>query len=328
MIRRAIAAAVLLAAAGTASAFVRETTVPGDPTAGKCLYWGTRTVPYRVNSTSAAAPPLRPACPTCAPCQDATAATALITATLPAWGGATQAGAAQACTDFNLQYGGTSTSTTLGNDGVNLVVFRTGWCANANLVPLNDPCRATVGACAAKYNCWEHDASGTIGLTTITFTTSTGAMIDADIEFHGWDGDSNGYYLTCPASPACSNPPFGQVNCTAVDVGSVALHEAGHVVGLDHTCVYPAPNNACPPNSVMQPTIPNGTTRRNLDADDVNGICTIYPRGGATLTCGSGGGGGGSTSTGGGGCSSGGQGGWLALAAAALGVFRMRRRRE
>jgi MYXO-CTERM domain-containing protein len=280
-----------------------------------------------VNAISAAAPPLRPACPTCAPCQDAAAATALIAATLPAWNNAAQAGAAQACTDLTLQNGGTSTSTVLGNDGVNLVVFRTGWCSNVTVVPQNDPCRGTRGACAAKYNCWEHDASGTIGLTTITYDTATGQMVDADIEFHGWDGDVNGYYLTCAASPACGNPPFGQANCASVDVGTVALHEAGHVVGLDHTCQYPAPYNACPADSVMQPTIPSGSLaiRRTLSSDDVNGICTIYPRGAATLTCASSGGGGTTTSSGG--CSSGGQGGLLALAAAAMAVFRMRRRR-
>ena len=325
--RQVLAAVALLAVSGGAYAYVRETTVRGDPAAGKCLYWGGRTVPYKVNATSASAPPLRPACTSCTPCQNADAAVTLIAATLPAWNGATQSGGAQACTDFNLQFAGTSTSTALGNDGTNLVVFRTGWCGSTSVVPQNDPCRASVGACGAKYNCWEHDASGTIGLTTITYSTSTGEILDADIEFHGWDGNSppNGYYLTCASSPSCGNPPFGQANCTSVDVGSIALHEAGHVVGLDHTCVYPAPYNACPTDSVMQPTIPSGSTRRTLVADDVTGICSIYPRGAATATCSSGGGGGETTS--GGGCSSGGQGGLLALAAAVLGVFRMRRRR-
>lgn len=325
--RRAIAAAILLVMSGGAYAFVRETTVRGDPAAGKCLYWGSRTVPYRVNATSAAAPPLRPACPTCAPCQNADAAVTLVAATLPAWNGATQSGGAQACTDFNLQYNGTTTQVALGNDGTNLIVFRTGWCSNTAVVPQNDACRGTVGACGAKYNCWEHDASGTIGLTTITYATSTGEILDADIEYHGWDGNTpaNGYYMTCASSPSCGSPPFGQANCTSVDVGSVALHEAGHVVGLDHTCYYPAPHNSCTPNSVMQPTIPSGTTRRTLDADDVAGVCTIYPRGAATVTCASSGGG--EETSSGGGCSSGGQGGLIALAAAAMGVFRMRRRR-
>jgi uncharacterized protein (TIGR03382 family) len=325
--QRAIVAAVLLAASGGAYAFVRETTVPGDPAAGKCLYWGTRAVTYKVNATSAAAPPLRPACPTCAPCLDGSAATALIVNTLPTWGLATRAGEATACTDFGLMNGGTTTSTAMGNDGVNLIVFRTGWCQSTSVVPQNDPCRSALGACAAKYNCWEHDATGTIGLTTITYDTNTGEMLDADIEFHGWDGNSpaNGYYLTCASSPACGNPAFGQANCTSVDVASLSLHEAGHVVGLDHTCVYPAPFNSCTPDSVMQPVIPSGTTRRTLGADDVAGICTIYPKGAATLTCTSGGGGGTTKS---GGCSTAEGSGLLALGAAAFALLRMRRRRE
>ena len=328
--QRAIVAAVLLAASGGAYAFVRETTVTGDPAAGKCLYWGPRAVTYKVNATSAATPPLpRPACPTCAPCQDASAATALIVNTLPNWGLATRAGEATACTDFGLMNGGTTTSTAMGNDGVNLIVFRTGWCASTSLVPQNDPCRGAVGACAAKYNCWEHDATGTIGLTTITYNPTTGEILDADIEFHGWDGNTqaNGYYLTCASSPPCGNPPFGQTSCTSVDVGTVALHEAGHVVGLDHTCAYPAPHNSCTADSVMQPIIPSSTaTRRTLGADDVNGICTIYPRNAATLTCTSGGGGGGTTSSGG--CSTAEGSAMLSLLAGGFALLRMRRRRD
>jgi MYXO-CTERM domain-containing protein len=329
--KHAIVAAALLASAGAASAFVRETTVQGDPGAGKCLYWGTRAVTYTVNATSAAAPPLRPACPTCAPCQDASAAVALVVNTLPTWGLATRAGEAQACTDFGLMSGGTTTATAMGNDGVNLIVFRTGWCGSTSVVPQNDPCRNSVGACAGKYNCWEHDASGTIGLTTITFDTGTGQILDTDIEFHGWDGNvpANGYYLTCAASPSCSQSPWGPppaASCTSVDVASLALHEAGHVVGLDHTCVYPAPFNSCTPDSVMQPNIPKGSVRRALDADDVNGICTIYPRGAATVTCNSGGGGG--TTTKSGGCTTGEGAGLLALGAAAFALLRTRRRRD
>jgi uncharacterized protein (TIGR03382 family) len=328
---RAIVAAVLLAASGGAYGFVRETTVTGDPAAGKCLWWRSRAVTYSVNATSAANPPLRDACPACAPCQDASAATALIVNTLPNWGLATRAGEAQACTDFGLINGPISTSTRVENDGVNLVVFRNGYCFNPDnsVVPQGDACRGTVGACATKYNCWEHDGSATIGLTTTTYDPSTGEMLDADIEFHGWDGKTapaNGYYLTCASSPPCGNPPFGQTSCTAVDVGTVALHEAGHVVGLDHTCVYPAPNYSCTADSVMQPIIPTSTTtRRTLGADDVTGICTIYPRSAATLTCTSGGGGGTTKS---GGCSTAEGAGMISLLAGAFALLRMRRRSD
>ena len=34
----------------------------------------------------------------------------------------------------------------------------------------------------------------------------------------------------------------------------------------------------------MMPQV-GGASNRALDQDDVNGVCTIYPAGGATLTC-------------------------------------------
>jgi MYXO-CTERM domain-containing protein len=328
--RRAFAAAVVILAAVPAQAYVRATTVNSDPASGSCLWWGARPHTLHVNATSAAAPPLRPACPTCAPCQDATAAAALVAGTLASWGSATRAGEGQPCTDLALVSGSATTQVAMGNDGVNLVVFRTGWCGSITVVPQNDPCRSALGACAAKYNCWEHDASGTIGLTTLTFRTGTGELLDADIELHGWDGNTtspNGFYLTCATSPACSASPWGppaETGCVAVDVASIALHEAGHVVGLDHTCRYAAPYDSCTPGSVMQPTITSGATRRTLDADDVAGICTIYPRGGATLTCGSSAG---PPAGGGCGCGAGEGNGALALVAGVLAVLRARRRR-
>jgi hypothetical protein len=318
--RHAAVAAVLLAAAGGAGAFVRETTaVPADPSSGRCLWWGTRQVTFKVNATSAATPPGgRAACPDCAPCLDAAAAAALVAATLPTWSGATRAGEGQACTDFGFVSGGTTTATAVANDGLNLVVARTGWCSSTAVVPQTDACRATVGACAAKYNCWEHDASGTIGLTTTTFSTATGQILDADIELHGWDGNlpANGYLLTCAASPACSGFPWGpppQAGCTSTDVASLALHEAGHALGLDHTCLYAPPYDGCTAGSVMQPVIPSGAIRRALDPDDVAGVCAIYPTGAATLTCG-----GAAPPKSGGGCSTAGSAGILALVAAAL----------
>jgi len=324
--RRLVLAAALLAVSGGAYAFVRETTAVGDPASGLCLAWGKRQVTFKVNATSAASPPGgRAACPACAPCQDAAAAAAAVAAALPTWGGAT-------CTDFTFASGGTTDLTALGNDGVNLVVFRTGWCKSTSVVPQTDPCRSTLGACAAKYNCWEHDAGGTIGLTTTTYSTGTGEILDADVEFFGWDGGTPGYgsYLTCGAvsDPACKaafwEPP-APTGCTAVDVATLSIHEAGHVLGLDHTCQYAGAYYSCTSDSVMQPNIPNGTTRRSLGADDVTGICTIYPRGGATLTCAPAAP---PPSSGGGGCATGEGAGLLALVTAVAALLRVGKRRS
>ena len=49
---RPLAAVALLAAALPAAAFQRETTEPGNPSGGTCLWWGVRTVPYHVNASA------------------------------------------------------------------------------------------------------------------------------------------------------------------------------------------------------------------------------------------------------------------------------------
>jgi predicted Zn-dependent protease len=52
----------------------------------------------------------------------------------------------------------------------------------------------------------------------------------------------------------------------SVDIQTVALHELGHALGLDHA---PAP-------AIMQPSVDYGEQRRVLDTDDKNGIVKIY----------------------------------------------------
>jgi len=58
-------------------------------------------------------------------------------------------------------------------------------------------------------------------------------------------------------------------NPWAGDLESVAVHELGHVLGLDHQ-----PDIA---NSVMYPYIGDGDIYRTLDQDDIDGIRAIYP---------------------------------------------------
>jgi MYXO-CTERM domain-containing protein len=266
---RSAIAVVLVVSASPALAFVRSTTVSEQPGQGLCLYWGTRQVGYRINATSAVAPP----------CQDAAAAVSLASASFPAW--------SPTCTDFRFTNGGTSTSTALANDGVNLVVFRGKLCSDV-------PCAGN--ACATANNCWDHGATGTIALTTVTFVASTGQIVDADMEIYGWNGSTGGatglptgYYMTCatPTSSTCARPPYGLTGCNYVDVGNIVTHEAGHMLGLDHTCTYPAPYNSCPTGgTTMDPTmVPGETSKRTLSPDDTNGVCTIYPAGAATVTC-------------------------------------------
>ncbi|KAJ7974493.1 metalloendoproteinase 2-MMP-like [Quillaja saponaria] len=51
------------------------------------------------------------------------------------------------------------------------------------------------------------------------------------------------------------------------DLESLALHEIGHLLGLEHSH---------DPGSVMVPSIGAGVTRRKLGQDDINGIRALY----------------------------------------------------
>jgi hypothetical protein len=172
-------------------------------------------------------------------------------------------------------------------------VFRSGVCATIN----DSLCQQTdLSQCVQKYNCWEHDAStgagGTIALTTVTYDTGTGEIVDADMELHGWNGQTgastSGWYFTCPGSGSTCTAK-GQTGCVDMDIGNTVTHEAGHMLGLDHVCTgtSPAPGvGDCPalPFPVMAPTASEGDVdKRILKPDDIEAVCTVYPNGRPTL---------------------------------------------
>ena len=95
------------------------------------------------------------------------------------------------------------------------------------------------------------DVNTTIGVTTPVWT-SGGYFIDADIQFNavGFTWNMTG---TRPG----------------VDTQSIATHEQGHFLGLNHSASSAA---------VMYASY-SGGIKRTLTTDDVSGVCAIYPNG-------------------------------------------------
>jgi MYXO-CTERM domain-containing protein len=106
----------------------------------------------------------------------------------------------------------------------------------------------------------------TLALTTVTYNKSTGEIFDAVIEvnshvqFAGMQGIST-------ATPVPSSK---------FDLQSILTHEAGHFLGLAHSDVDCSSPDHCP---TMDAAYQTGTSDfRDLEPDDVAGICAIYPR--------------------------------------------------
>jgi hypothetical protein len=96
-------------------------------------------------------------------------------------------------------------------------------------------------------------AANALGLTTTRFDTQTGELWDADIELNGEADFSTG------------DPVRGS------DLQSVLTHEAGHFLGLSHST-----DSSATMRPVYDP-IKDGVSFRSLAADDMAGICAIYP---------------------------------------------------
>jgi hypothetical protein len=106
-------------------------------------------------------------------------------------------------------------------------------------------------------------AADTFGMTMLRYNKHTGELWDADVEINSAE-----FNLTA----------IGERD--RVDLQSILTHEFGHFLGLAH----PGPDRL---EATMSPRWDgSGTSLRSLDTDDVDGVCTLYPKGrAATATC-------------------------------------------
>jgi MYXO-CTERM domain-containing protein len=105
-----------------------------------------------------------------------------------------------------------------------------------------------------------HDPSA-IGMTTTTYDARNGKIYDADVEMNG------------------TNFTFTASNSTVIkmDIHNTLAHEVGHILGLDHSQDSKA---------TMYATAPEGETKkRDIEEDDINGLCCIYPAGESASSC-------------------------------------------
>ncbi len=308
-IAAAAAAAALLAAAPDARAYVRST----DACTHVCVYWpvspGARIVTYTVNEGGSWSVP---ACNT-SPASPTGAWRAAVDAAFSQWTSATQS-----CTDLHLQPAPQPSSSvaigwTRAGPNENLIVFRKGPCSKltgvAGMADRTNPCWSA-STCGNTYDCYE-DHSPTdvsiLALTTVTYDPRSGAIYDADMELNDAGVASgaipdpanqnyprDGWYFTCnpppggtvPASTTCTT--YGDPSdCAFIDLQNTVTHEAGHFIGLAH----PPKGAMCSQNVPCDDTTMAATAglrdinKRVLSADDVAGLCEIYPAGQASATC-------------------------------------------
>ena len=110
-------------------------------------------------------------------------------------------------------------------------------------------------------------SSGSIAITFTTSNVKTGEILDADIIFNSQEFT---FLLEQPAS-ADEDTPAPAPSEEEADLRSVLVHEAGHMLGLDHSGVV---------GSTMWAEHLGGETyKKDLHGDDVSGLCAVYPVG-------------------------------------------------
>jgi hypothetical protein len=91
-------------------------------------------------------------------------------------------------------------------------------------------------------------------VTTIIYSTENGIIVDADIDFNNHD-----FYWTTT----------NDTTKVETDIENILTHEIGHLLGLDHSQDKEA--------TMYDSTHKGELSKRSLHADDVLGLCVIYP---------------------------------------------------
>ena len=128
-----------------------------------------------------------------------------------------------------------------------------------------NPDRGNANVVVFREDSWPYTGGqDALGLTRIHFDPATGEIWDSDIEVNAVDE---------PLTVGAPSP-------NAVDLDSLLTHEAGHLLGLGH--------NTKDETATMFPGYHQGSIElRSLAADDIAGVCHIYPpnRGAALSSC-------------------------------------------
>ncbi len=118
---------------------------------------------------------------------------------------------------------------------------------------------------------WPSDYdSSAIAVTTTWFESSSGRIVNADMELNGVN------FTWRIVTPSC-NP---NVDRNVVDVQNIVTHEGGHMLGLDH----PPADTACQDAAMYYASTACEMKKRNLSLDDMAGLSILYPASLITIT--------------------------------------------